>query len=194
VIDERGARSSARLDIALSTTFERGTKRPAGAGPSGPAVTRERPGALAEQQVAARPTAPEPAPPEASQVVPEPAAPEASPAGARPSPAANGSVAETAPAGQEEPSAPLYRTTRLSNIRAEPRVEARRVVTVPADTVLKVTGQADGQNWYQVETEDGQTGFIYFALVQPVTISAVKAKLPLVRSSGEVEVSPAAAD
>ncbi|HEX6144560.1 MAG TPA: caspase family protein, partial [Geminicoccaceae bacterium] len=179
VIDERGARSSARLDIALSTTFERGTGRPAGAGPSGPAVVRESPSAPAEQRVAARPTAPEPAPPEASEIVPEPAAPEASPA-------ANGTVAETAPAGQEEPSAPLYRTTRLSNIRAEPRVEAKRVATVPADTVLKVTGQADGQNWYEVETEDGQTGFIYFALVQPVTISAVKAKLPLVRSSGEV--------
>lgn len=84
----------------------------------------------------------------------------------------------------------LYRTTRMSNIRSEPRVEARRVVTVPADTLLEVTGTADGENWYQVKTEDGQSGYIYFALVRPATMNAIKAKLPTVRSSGEVKTGP----
>ena len=48
-------------------------------------------------------------------------------------------------------------------------------------------GRADGAQWLEVETEEGQTGFIYFALVQPVTMAEVKAKLPQVRSTGEVK-------
>ncbi len=60
-----------------------------------------------------------------------------------------------------------YEAVRTSNIRRGPSAETERVTTVAAGATLRVVGLADGRDWYQVETEDGQRGFIYGQLIRP---------------------------
>ncbi|MDX1541797.1 MAG: caspase family protein, partial [Geminicoccaceae bacterium] len=150
VVDERGGRSSSRLDIALSTSLEPGTRGQPAAEPDRPAPNQ----AVPEPEVTARAT---------------PVQPRDEPATGQPPPTGAEEVAPDEEEQQKGP--PIYRTIRMSNIRSAPSIEGERVVTVPPDTLLKVTGRADGAQWLEVETEEGETGFIYFALVQPVTMT-----------------------
>jgi formylglycine-generating enzyme required for sulfatase activity len=65
-----------------------------------------------------------------------------------------------------------YEAVRTSNIRRGPSAQTERVTTVPAGSTLRVVGLAEGRDWYQVETEDGQRGFIYGQLIRPKPESA----------------------
>ncbi|HEX3208963.1 MAG TPA: SUMF1/EgtB/PvdO family nonheme iron enzyme, partial [Geminicoccaceae bacterium] len=60
-----------------------------------------------------------------------------------------------------------YVAVRSSNIRRGPSAETERVATVDAGASLRVVGLTEGRDWYQVETPDGQRGFIYGQLIRP---------------------------
>ena len=61
-----------------------------------------------------------------------------------------------------------YETIRTSNIRRGPSAETDRVTTVRQGTTLRVVGLSEGRNWYQVETPEGQRGYIYGQLIRPL--------------------------
>jgi hypothetical protein len=197
VTDARGASRESEVDIALATGVSaRAAAAPAPVAAAAPApVSEERPSEEPEPAALATATPP-PAPTKVPVVPARPVVPAKTitageggtgSGGTKSAEKLNGET-ETADEGPAKPA--MYRTTRMSNIRKQPRVEAERVATVPPDTLLEVTGQADGQNWYHVKTEDGRSGYIYFALVRPATMNAIKAKLPTVRSIGEIQTSP----
>ncbi|MDF2782236.1 MAG: hypothetical protein K0S96_2040, partial [Geminicoccaceae bacterium] len=78
-----------------------------------------------------------------------------------------------------------YEAVRTSNIRRGPSAETERVATVSAGSTLRVVGLAEGRDWYQVETEDGQRGFIYGQLIRPKPEAA-----PRVEEAPKVEPAP----
>jgi formylglycine-generating enzyme required for sulfatase activity len=78
-----------------------------------------------------------------------------------------------------------YEAVRTSNIRRGPSAETERVATVRAGSTLRVVGLAEGRDWYQVETEDGQRGFIYGQLIRPKPEAA-----PRVEEAPKVEPAP----
>lgn len=204
VTDERGASRESEVDIALRTgTSARAAPAPGAAPAPAPVAAPEPPEEPGEKpepvvatpapppppnEVAVVPARPAPPPPASTEVPVVPAWPAQSAETITAGEGGTGGDAETGDTGPDKPV--MYRTTRMSNIRKEPRVEAERVATVPPDTLLEVTGEADGQNWYRVKTEDGRSGYIYFALVRPATMNAIKAKLPTIRSIGEIKTSP----
>jgi formylglycine-generating enzyme required for sulfatase activity len=60
-----------------------------------------------------------------------------------------------------------YETIRTSNIRRGPSADTERVTTVRQGTTLRVVGLSEGRTWYQVETPEGQRGYIYGQLIRP---------------------------
>jgi formylglycine-generating enzyme required for sulfatase activity len=78
-----------------------------------------------------------------------------------------------------------YEAVRTSNIRRGPSAETERVATVSAGSTLRVVGLAEGRDWYQVETPDGQRGFIYGQLIRPKPEPA-----PPVEEAPRVEPAP----
>jgi formylglycine-generating enzyme required for sulfatase activity len=167
-------------------------------------------GSSAPPQAAQAPQV-EPAPPvETAMVTPEPSqtvapprvapAPEAQPATP---PAATSEPAETernlAVLPRAEPAPPSaesaemaaiagdYEAIRGSNIRRGPSAETERVTTVTAGSTLRVVGLAEGRDWYQVETEDGQRGFIYGQLIRPKPEPAPVEAPPPVQQAPKVE-------
>lgn len=86
-----------------------------------------------------------------------------------------------------------YETIRPSNIRAGPSSETEQVTTVDTGTTLYVTGKAEGRNWFRVETEDGQDGYIYAQLVRPRAEPATAQAERQQASAAEAQAQPAAA-
>jgi formylglycine-generating enzyme required for sulfatase activity len=80
-----------------------------------------------------------------------------------------------------------YEAIRTSNIRRGPSAETARVTTVTAGSTLRVVGLAEGRDWYQVETEDGQRGFIYGQLIRPKPEPAPVEATPKVEPAPKVE-------
>jgi formylglycine-generating enzyme required for sulfatase activity len=186
--DPQGASVTATLQINLPAMAEVET---AGAKPGQPPQTSQA------TPPAAEPAAQPPVPPaSAVAAAPAPAQTAPAPAQTAPAPAqAAPATTETAPAATEQaalepptternmpppkgaqPAPPSpevtaiageYETVRTSNIRRGPSAETERVTTVAAGATLHVIGMADGRDWYQVETEDGQRGFIYGQLIRP---------------------------
>lgn len=66
-----------------------------------------------------------------------------------------------------------YETVRGANIRHGPDRTSERVTAVAAGTPLRVLGRVEGGGWYQVETVQGQTGFISGALIRPGQVVAL---------------------
>lgn len=75
---------------------------------------------------------------------------------------------EAAPARTFTAARRAYEVIRPSNIRAGPSAEDQRVTSVAAGTTLFVLREVEDRNWYQIETEDGQAGYIYAPLVRPM--------------------------
>ena len=85
-----------------------------------------------------------------------------------------------------------YEAIRSSHIRQGPSAESERVATVAAGATLRVVGLADGRDWYQVETEDGQRGFIFGQLIRPkakpeAAPKVEEAALPVARIAGTIK-------
>jgi Flp pilus assembly protein TadD len=121
------------------------------------------------QAVVAAPPAPAPRPAEAAAVEPEPAAaPPAAEPDSRvavaptptPEPAAGGA---TTAAAEGEP----YRVISAVNYRAGPDNDARRLGTVDAGRIVRVTGDTLG--WKHVIVPSGERGFIYRTWLEPVS-------------------------
>ncbi|MCE3247684.1 MAG: hypothetical protein K0R41_1509, partial [Geminicoccaceae bacterium] len=144
------------------------------AGPGGviAATTEAAPPAETAAEVATEPeveSAPEaePAPEIATAMVtpPAPATPE--PAETERNLAVLPRAEPTPPSAEMAAIVGDYEAVRTSNIRRGPSAETERVATVSAGSTLRVVGLAEGRDWYQVETEDGQRGFIYGQLIRP---------------------------
>ncbi|MGI9452661.1 MAG: SUMF1/EgtB/PvdO family nonheme iron enzyme, partial [Geminicoccaceae bacterium] len=60
---------------------------------------------------------------------------------------------------------PLLQTLTASNIRRAPGAGSEWITTVPAGTQLKSLRKLVDENWYQIEMENGQTGYISGSLV-----------------------------
>jgi formylglycine-generating enzyme required for sulfatase activity len=80
-----------------------------------------------------------------------------------------------------------YEAIRTSNIRRGPSAETERVTTVTAGSTLRVVGLAEGRDWYQVETENGQRGFIYGQLIRPKPEPAPVEATPQIEPEPKVE-------
>jgi formylglycine-generating enzyme required for sulfatase activity/uncharacterized caspase-like protein len=59
-----------------------------------------------------------------------------------------------------------------SNLREEPTAQSRRVGRVTAGSKVLATGKVEGANWYRVETEGGEAGFLFGGLVIPFAAPA----------------------
>jgi formylglycine-generating enzyme required for sulfatase activity len=64
-----------------------------------------------------------------------------------------------------------FRVVQTANVRAGPDADTERLATLRAGTVLKVFDKPADTNWYEVETLEGQRGYIYAELVEPVPAS-----------------------
>ncbi len=62
----------------------------------------------------------------------------------------------------------VLETITGSNIRNGPSATAAWVASVPNGTSLKFVNKAEGVDWYEIETPDGQQGFISGRLVRPI--------------------------
>jgi formylglycine-generating enzyme required for sulfatase activity len=80
-----------------------------------------------------------------------------------------------------------YEAIRTSNIRRAPSAESARVTTVNVGSTLRVIGLTEGRDWYQVETEDGQRGFIYGQLIRPKPEPAPVEATPQVEPAPKIE-------
>jgi len=95
--------------------------------------------------------------------------------------ASTAAAAET-PAAAVEPATPTaYVVTELLNLRAGPGVDFALQGTVPAGAALPITGQGANNNWWQIETTDGQA-WVFGELVRvagPLESVPVVASPPL---------------
>ncbi len=85
-----------------------------------------------------------------------------------------------------------YEAVRTSNLRQGPGADTARLGTVTGGATLRVVGLADGRDWYQVETEDGQRGFIFGQLIRPkakpeAAPKIEEAALPVARAAGTIK-------
>lgn len=60
----------------------------------------------------------------------------------------------------------LYTALNNSNIRAKPTTASRILGLLRLGEKIKVVGEADNGNWYQVERADGSTAYIYAKLLK----------------------------
>ncbi|HSA82383.1 MAG TPA: caspase family protein, partial [Geminicoccaceae bacterium] len=98
--------------------------------------------------------------------------------------------AEPVPSAEMTAIAGDYEAIQTSNIRRGPSVDTARVTTVTAGSTLRVVGLAEGRDWYQVETEDGQRGFIYGQLIRPKPEPSPPAATPQVEPVPKDEPAP----
>ena len=75
--------------------------------------------------------------------------------------------------GSETAVLAFLETTTASNIRNAPTAEGGWVTSVPGGTRLKLVEKVEGVNWFQIETTDGEEGFISGQLVRPVEAEPV---------------------
>ncbi len=156
--DPQGASVTSTLQINLPGVAEIETDRVA----SAPAAT--------PKPAEPAPTPPSPPTPTASAAPPSPAPSQQAaleaptternmppPQGAQPAPPSPEIAAITGD----------YEAVRTSNIRRGPSAATERVGIVNAGATLRVVGLTEGRDWYQVETQDGQRGFIYGQLIRP---------------------------
>ncbi len=110
-------------------------------------------------------------------------------------------VAEVAPAAAID--LPLLQTLTASNIRKAPGASAEWITSVPAGTQLKSLRKLDEDDWYQIEMQSGQTGYISGSLVQEIGSGSEEASSPVeaddltdppAASEPEPEVEVAAVD
>jgi len=77
-------------------------------------------------------------------------------------------ISRDSAAAQSATSPKIEMTTVANvNVRAKPGVSADKVAALPAETRVSVLGSANvsGEMWYQVDLDDGKTGFIYGPLL-----------------------------
>ena len=63
----------------------------------------------------------------------------------------------------------IYEILRPSNIRAEPRPDAERVDFGIAGDTVSVVRKVGDDNWFEVITKRGVSGFIFGDLIRPTT-------------------------
>ncbi len=80
------------------------------------------------------------------------------------------------PPQPKEPSAPpapaeiedldaYFTARRDANVRARPSTSAKQIGTLSAGERFRVTGKVKGMDWYRLETDSGQPGFVFGGLV-----------------------------
>jgi formylglycine-generating enzyme required for sulfatase activity len=138
-------------------------------------------------------TPPEPAQP-APRAEPEPQVTPSPPPATRSEPPETERNIAVLPRAEPAPPSPEmaaiagdYEAIRTSNIRRGPSAETERVATVTVGSTLRVVGLAEGRDWYQVETEQGQRGFIYGQLIRPKPEPAPVETTPQVEQEPKVE-------
>lgn len=97
---------------------------------------------------------------------------EAIDAAASPKPAAQEGAALANPqttAAEHERAAHAYTIVQTSNIRAEPHRDAERVDIGVAGEVVSVLRKIPEDNWFEVETVRGITGYIFGELIEPAS-------------------------
>ena len=77
-------------------------------------------------------------------------------------------AAEQPPTVNEAIQVAALETITGSNIRNGPSATAGWVASVPNGTPLKFVNEAEGGDWYEIETPDGKQGFISSRLVRPI--------------------------
>lgn len=70
------------------------------------------------------------------------------------------------PAPPETEDLDAYFTARRdANVRAQPSTSAKQIGTLSAGERFRVTGKVKGMDWYRLETDSGQPGFVFGGLV-----------------------------
>jgi formylglycine-generating enzyme required for sulfatase activity len=136
--------------------------------------------ALGDEQVAANATTREESAPASTVAVAEPV------------PTRNSNVIR-----DEAPAVTMVETVTSSNIRNGPDVGADWLLAVPGGTPLKMLGQDQDGNWYEIETATGETGFISSRLVRPIDspnpeLAALVARTEAAQQGSEAAAATAA--
>ena len=77
----------------------------------------------------------------------------------------------------------VFEVPKTTNIRAAPQVLSERVGRIAAGKALTILAKVSGENWYLVETDQGQRGFVFadaITLVSEEKKSAAKIKNPAI--------------
>ncbi len=81
---------------------------------------------------------------------------------------ASESAGAEAPDSSAEVELALLETITASNIRNAPSASSGWVASVPSGAQLRFVEKVEGVNWYRIETDEGEEGFISGRLVRPI--------------------------
>jgi hypothetical protein len=100
-------------------------------------------------------------------------------------------LAIMAAAGAQQPG--IYEAVNNSNIRISPSANSQIVGFLQKNSQIQVVGEARDGEWYQVQLDGGETGYIYSNLLQPVIIGG-ESQPPASATETAAETTTAAAE
>jgi hypothetical protein len=88
----------------------------------------------------------------------------------------------------------IYEAVNNSNIRIAPSANSQIVGFLQKNSQIQVMGEAREGDWYQVQLDGGETGYIHSSLLQPVIMNAGDQTAPAAGDAPESVMATAAAE